>query len=51
MTSNVGSQEIIKISRGENPTAADGSTAGMTMEGAVKSELEKKQKMFCNNHG
>ena len=39
MTSNVGSQEIIKISRGENPKAADGSSAGMTMEGAVKSEL------------
>jgi len=31
MTSNVGSQEILKISRGENPTAADGSTTGMTM--------------------
>ena len=31
MTSNVGSQEIIKISRGENPTAGDGSSAGMTM--------------------
>ncbi len=44
MTSNVGSQEIIKISRGENPTAADGSSAGMTMEGAVKNELEKKMK-------
>ena len=44
MTSNVGSQEIIKISRGENPTAADGSSTGMTMEGAVKSELEKKMK-------
>ena len=44
MTSNVGSQEIIKISRGENPTAADGSSIGMTMEGAVKDELEKKMK-------
>ena len=44
MTSNVGSQEIIKISRGENPKAADGSSAGMTMEGAVKSELEKNMK-------
>jgi len=44
MTSNVGSKEILKISRGENPTAADGSSAGMTMEGAVKSELEKKMK-------
>jgi len=44
MTSNVGSQEILKISRGENPTAADGSSAGMTMEGAVKTELEKKMK-------
>ena len=44
MTSNVGSQEIIKISRGENPTAADGSSAGMTMEGAVKNELEKKMR-------
>ena len=44
MTSNVGSQEILKISRGENPTAAEGSTAGMTMEGAVKSALEKKMK-------
>jgi len=44
MTSNVGSKEIIKISRGENPTAEDGSSAGMTMEGAVKNELEKKMK-------
>merc|ERR1712127_890681 len=44
MTSNVGSQEIIKISRGESPTAADGSSIGMTMEGAVKDELEKKMK-------
>ena len=44
MTSNVGSQEIIKISRGENPTAADGSSTGMTMEGAVKRELEKTMK-------
>jgi ATP-dependent Clp protease ATP-binding subunit ClpC len=44
MTSNVGSQEILKISRGENPTAEDGSNAGMTMEGAVKAELEKKMK-------
>ncbi|KAL7439613.1 hypothetical protein ACHAXM_006780 [Skeletonema potamos] len=44
MTSNVGSKEILKISRGENPTAEDGSSAGMTMEGAVKSELEKKMK-------
>eukprot|EP00574_Skeletonema_japonicum_P014035 CAMPEP_0201720510 /NCGR_PEP_ID=MMETSP0593-20130828/5421_1 /ASSEMBLY_ACC=CAM_ASM_000672 /TAXON_ID=267983 /ORGANISM="Skeletonema japonicum, Strain CCMP2506" /LENGTH=972 /DNA_ID=CAMNT_0048211149 /DNA_START=54 /DNA_END=2972 /DNA_ORIENTATION=+ len=44
MTSNVGSKEIIQISRGENPTAADGSSAGMTMEGAVKNELEKKMK-------
>jgi len=44
MTSNVGSQNIIKISRGENPTAEDGSSAGMTMEGAVKTELEKKMK-------
>ena len=44
MTSNVGSKEILKISRGENPTAADGSSAGMTMEGAVKNELEKKMK-------
>lgn len=44
MTSNVGSQEILKISRGENPTAADGSSAGMSMEGAVKTELEKKMK-------
>ena len=44
MTSNVGSQEILKISRGENPSAEDGSSAGMTMEGAVKSELEKKMK-------
>lgn len=44
MTSNIGSQEILKISRGENPTAADGSSAGMTVEGAVKSELEKKMK-------
>lgn len=44
MTSNVGSKEIIKMSRGENPTAKDGSSAGMTMEGAVKSELEKKMK-------
>ncbi|KAL7497674.1 hypothetical protein ACHAWT_005632 [Skeletonema menzelii] len=44
MTSNVGSKEIIQISRGENPTAVDGSSAGMTMEGAVKNELEKKMK-------
>eukprot|EP00571_Detonula_confervacea_P015793 CAMPEP_0172298958 /NCGR_PEP_ID=MMETSP1058-20130122/1369_1 /TAXON_ID=83371 /ORGANISM="Detonula confervacea, Strain CCMP 353" /LENGTH=1002 /DNA_ID=CAMNT_0013008253 /DNA_START=69 /DNA_END=3077 /DNA_ORIENTATION=+ len=44
MTSNVGSQEIIKISRGENPTAEDGSSVGMNMEGAVKSALEKKMK-------
>ena len=44
MTSNVGSQNILKISRGENPTAADGSKVGMSMEGAVKSELEKKMK-------
>ena len=44
MTSNVGSQEIIKISRGENPTAADGSSEDTTMEGAVKTELEKKMK-------
>ena len=44
MTSNVGSQEILKISRGENPSAEDGSNAGMTMEGAVKAELEKKMK-------
>ena len=44
MTSNVGSQEIINISRGENPTAADGSSVGMTMEGAVKNELEKKMR-------
>lgn len=44
MTSNVGSQEIIKISRGENPTAADGSSEDTTMEGAVKTELEEKMK-------
>ncbi|KAL7463236.1 hypothetical protein ACHAXS_003609 [Conticribra weissflogii] len=44
MTSNVGSKEILKLSRGENPTAEDGSSAGMTMEGAVKNELEKKMK-------
>jgi len=44
MTSNIGSKEILKISRGENPTAGDGSSAGMTMEGAVKTELEKKMK-------
>ncbi|KAL7479826.1 hypothetical protein ACHAW6_005539 [Cyclotella cf. meneghiniana] len=44
MTSNIGSQEIIQISRGENPTAKKGSTEGMTIEGAVKSELEKKMK-------
>jgi len=44
MTSNVGSQNIIKISRGENPTAADGTSVGMDMEGAVKSELENKMK-------
>ena len=44
MTSNVGSQQILKISRGENPSAEDGSNVGMTMEGAVKSELEKKMK-------
>lgn len=39
-----GSQEILKLSRGENPTAEAGSSAGMTMEGAVKNELEKKMK-------
>ena len=44
MTSNVGSKEILQISRGENPTAADGSSAGMSMEGAVKSQLEEKMK-------
>jgi len=44
MTSNVGSQNILKISRGENPTAEDGSALGMDMEGAVKSELERKMK-------
>ncbi|EED95955.1 member of the clp superfamily, regulatory gamma subunit, partial [Thalassiosira pseudonana CCMP1335] len=44
MTSNIGSQEILKLSRGENPTAEAGSSAGMTMEGAVKNELEKKMK-------
>lgn len=44
MTSNVGSKEILKISQGENPTAEDGSATGMTMEGVVKSELEKKMK-------
>lgn len=44
MTSNVGSQEIIKISRGENPTAEDGSAIGMDMEAAVKSKLEEKMK-------
>merc|ERR1712071_228869 len=44
MTSNVGSQNILKISRGENPTAEDGSSLGMDMEGVVKSELEKKMK-------
>ena len=36
--------EILQISRGENPTAADGSSAGMSMEGAVKSQLEEKMK-------
>lgn len=44
MTSNVGSQNILKISRGENPIAEDGSSMGMSMEAAVKSELEKKMK-------
>jgi ATP-dependent Clp protease ATP-binding subunit ClpC len=44
MTSNVGSKEILEISRGENPTAEKGSSEGMTVEGAVKSELEKKMK-------
>ena len=44
MTSNVGSKEILDISRGENPTATKGSNDGMTVEGAVKSELEKKMK-------
>lgn len=44
MTSNVGSKEILQISRGENPTAADGSSAGMSMEGAVKDQLEKTMK-------
>lgn len=44
MTSNVGSQEILKISRGENPTAEGGSAAGMSMDGVVKAELEKKMK-------
>lgn len=44
MTSNVGSKEILEISRGENPTAADKSGAGMSIEGAVKNELEKKMK-------
>jgi len=44
MTSNIGSQEIIKISRGENPSGQGGSTAGMSIEGVVKSELEKKMK-------
>ena len=44
MTSNVGSKEILDISRGENPTATRGSNDGMSIEGAVKSELEKKMK-------
>jgi len=44
MTSNVGSEDILKISRGENPTAEDGSKVGMSMEGAVKAALEKKMK-------
>lgn len=44
MTSNVGSKEILDISRGENPTAVQGSNSGMSIEGAVKSELEKKMK-------
>ncbi|KAL9181327.1 hypothetical protein ACHAXT_010132 [Thalassiosira profunda] len=44
MTSNVGSEEILKISRGENPTAEDGSSLGMSMEGAVKAKLEEKMK-------
>jgi len=44
MTSNIGSKNILKISRGENPTAEDGTSLGMDMEGVVKSELESKMK-------
>lgn len=44
MTSNVGSKNILDISRGENPSATQGSNSGMSIEGAVKTELEKVMK-------